>query len=83
MATALDALGLKQGDRVATLAWNGFRHLELYYGVTSSGRVLHTVNPRLFPEQLHYIIHHAEDAYVFFDPVFAPLVEALAPACRT
>ena len=79
LANALDALGLKQGDRVATLAWNGFRHLELYYGVTSSGRVLHTVNPRLFPEQLHYIIHHAEDAFVFFDPVFAPLVEELAP----
>ncbi len=79
LARALDALGLKQGDRVATLAWNGHRHLELYYGVTSSGRVLHTVNPRLFAEQLHYIIHHAEDAFVFFDPVFAPLVEELAP----
>ena len=79
LANALDALGLKPGDRVATLAWNGHRHLELYYGVASSGRVLHTVNPRLFPEQLQYIIHHAEDAYVFFDPVFAPLVEELAP----
>jgi fatty-acyl-CoA synthase len=79
LAGALDALGLKPGDRVATLAWNSFRHLELYYGVTSSGRVLHTVNPRLFPDQLNYIIHHAEDAYVFFDPIFAPLVEELAP----
>ena len=79
IANALDALGLKPGDRVATLAWNGHRHLELYYGVASSGRVLHTVNPRLFPEQLQYIIHHAEDAYVFFDPVFAPLIEELAP----
>ncbi len=79
LANALDALGLKPGDRVATLAWNTYRHLELYYGVASSGRVLHTVNPRLFPEQLRYIIHHAEDAYVFFDPVFAPLVEELAP----
>ncbi len=79
LANALDALGIAQGDRVATLAWNGFRHLELYYGVTSSGRVLHTVNPRLFPDQLAYIMHHAEDGYVFFDPVFAPLVEALAP----
>ena len=79
LANALDALGLKPGDRVATLAWNTYRHLELYYGVASSGRVLHTVNPRLFPEQLQYIIHHAEDAYVFFDPVFAPLVEELAP----
>ncbi len=79
LANALDALGLRPGDRVATLAWNTYRHLELYYGVASSGRVLHTVNPRLFPEQLQYIIHHAEDAYVFFDPVFAPLIEELAP----
>ena len=79
LANALDALGASRGDRVATLAWNGYRHLELYYGVTSSGRVLHTVNPRLFPDQIQYIMHHAEDAYVFFDPVFAPLVEELAP----
>ena len=79
LANALDALGLKAGDRVATLAWNSWRHLELYYGVTSSGRVLHTVNPRLFPDQLQYIMHHAEDAYVCFDPVFAPLVDELAP----
>ena len=78
VANALDALGAGPGERIATLAWNGFRHLEIYYGVTSSGRVLHTVNPRLFPEQLQYIMHHAEAAYVFFDPVFAPLVEALA-----
>ncbi len=79
VANALEALGAKPGDRIATLAWNGFRHLELYYGVTSSGRVLHTVNPRLFPDQLQYIMHHAEDAFVFFDPVFAPLIEQLAP----
>ncbi len=79
VANALGALGVGSGDRVATLAWNGHRHLELYYGVTSSGRVLHTVNPRLFPDQIQYIMHHAEDAYVFFDPVFAPLVDELAP----
>ena len=79
VANALGALGVGPGDRVATLAWNSCRHLELYYGVTASGRVLHTVNPRLFPDQLQYIMHHAEDAYVFFDPVFAPLVEELAP----
>ena len=71
--------GRNRGDRVATLAWNGWRHLEIYYGVTSSGRILHTVNPRLFPDQIQYIMHHAEDAYVFFDPVFAPLIEELAP----
>ncbi len=79
LANALDALGVERGRRVATLAWNGWRHLEIYYGVTSSGRVLHTVNPRLFPDQIQYIMHHAEDAYVFFDPVFTPLIEELAP----
>jgi fatty-acyl-CoA synthase len=79
LANALKTLGLRQGDRVATLAWNSFRHLEVYYGVTSSGLVLHTVNPRLFPEQLQYIMHHAEDAYVCFDPVLAPLAAQLAP----
>ena len=79
VANALDALGAGRSDRVATLAWNGWRHLEIYYGVTSSGRVLHTVNPRLFPDQIQYIMHHAEDAFVFFDPVFAPLIEELAP----
>ena len=79
VANALDALGVGHGDRVATLAWNGHRHLEIYYGITSSGRVLHTINPRLFPEQLQYIMHHAEDGFVFFDPIFAPLVEQLAP----
>ena len=79
VAIALAALGVGQGDRVATLAWNTYRHLELYYGVTCCGRVLHTVNPRLFAEQLVYIMHHAEDGYVFFDPVFASLVDRLAP----
>src|SRR5579863_1722212 len=79
VANALDALGATRGDRIATLAWNGHRHLEVYYGVTGSGRVLHTVNPRLFPDQLQYIMHHAGDAFVFFDPIFAPLVEDLAP----
>ena len=78
VANALQALGVGHGDRVATLAWNSYRHLELYYGVTSSGRVLHTVNPRLFPEQIQYIINHAENGYIFFDPVFVPLVEQLA-----
>jgi fatty-acyl-CoA synthase len=79
LANALQALGVGAGERVATLAWNSDRHLEIYYGVTGSSRVLHTVNPRLFPEQLRYIMHHAEDAYVFFDPIFTPLIEQLAP----
>src|SRR5271169_111003 len=79
LANAIEALGVRPGDRLATLAWNSHRHLEVYYGVTCSGRVLHTVNPRLFQDQLQYIMHHAEDAFVFFDPVFAPLIEELAP----
>jgi acyl-CoA synthetase (AMP-forming)/AMP-acid ligase II len=79
VANALEALGVGFGQPVATLAWNSLRHLELYYGVIGSGRILHTVNPRLFPEQIQYIVDHAEDGYVFFDPAFVPLVEELAP----
>ena len=67
LANALTALGVKHGDRVATLAWNGTRHLELYYGISGIGAVCHTVNPRLFVEQIIYIINHAEDRFVFFD----------------
>ena len=65
LATALHAAGVKQGDRVATLAWNDYRHLELYYAVSCMGAVLHTVNPRLFPEQLEFIINHAADKLLF------------------
>ena len=79
LANALHGLGVAPGAPVATLAWNGFRHFELYYGVTGAGRVLHTVNPRLFPEQLRYILNHAEDGVVFFDPIFFALVEQLSP----
>ena len=82
LAQALGRLGVKQGDRIGTLAWNGYRHLELYYGVSGMGAVIHTVNPRLFPEQIVYVVNHAEDAYVFFDLTFAPLVEKLAPQCK-
>ena len=78
VANVLHTLGLEEGDRVATLAWNDFRHLELYYGVSCAGYVLHTVNPRLFFEQLLYIFNHAEDRVLFFDPVFLPLVEKLS-----
>jgi fatty-acyl-CoA synthase len=83
LAQALVRLGVASGDRVGTLAWNGFRHLELYYAVSGMGAVIHTINPRLFPEQLLYIINHAEDGYVFFDLSFAPLVEKLAPSCHS
>ncbi len=82
LAQALARLGVKEGDRIGTLAWNGFRHFELYYGVSGMGAVIHTVNPRLFPEQLVYIVDHAEDAYVFFDLTFAPLAEKLALECK-
>src|SRR5215472_16791786 len=81
LANALARLGVAAGDRVGTLAWNGYRHFELYYGVSGIGAVIHTINPRLFPEQIAYIVGHAEDAYVAFDLTFAPLVEKLAPAC--
>ena len=83
VANALAALGVEQGDRVATLAWNSDRHLALYFGVSGSGAVMHTVNPRLFPEQIAYIVGHAEDRVLFFDVTFAPLVERLAPELGT
>jgi fatty-acyl-CoA synthase len=81
VANALDALGLGFGDRVATLAWNGYRHLELYFGVSGSGRVLHTVNPRLHADQIAWIVNHAEDRVLCFDTTFAPIVAAIAPQC--
>ncbi|QPI53410.1 fatty-acid--CoA ligase [Massilia antarctica] len=83
MANALTGLGVKLGDRVATLAWNGYRHMELYYAVSGSGAVLHTINPRLHPEQIAYIANHAEDQYLFFDQTFLPLIEAVAAHCTT
>lgn len=83
MANAFAALGLKPGERVATLAWNGYRHLELYFAVSGSGAVLHTINPRLHPEQIAWIVHHAEDRYVFFDLTFLPIIEAIAAHCPT
>jgi len=79
VAGALAALGIRPGDRVGTLAMNGHRHLELFFGTSGMGAVLHTVNPRLFPEQIEYIVNHAEDRLLLFDTGFAPLVERLAP----
>jgi len=80
LANALRAKGVKPGDRVATLAWNGYRHFELYYAVAGIGAVCHTINPRLFDDQLTYIVNHAKDTYLFFDLTFTPLVEKLRPA---
>ena len=75
LANALRALGVHQGDRVATLAWNTYRHFELYYAVSGMGAVIHTINPRLFAEQIVYIVNHAEDKYVFVDLTFVPLLD--------
>jgi len=83
MANALRTLGVQPGDRVATLAWNGYRHLELYFAVSGIGAILHTINPRLFPEQIEYIANHAEDTHVFFDLSFTSLVEQIAPRLKT
>jgi len=81
VANAVDGLHLAFGDRVATLAWNGYRHLELYFGVSGTGRVLHTLNPRLHPEQLAWIVNHADDRAICFDMSFLPLVQAVAKHC--
>ena len=83
LAHALAGLGVRMGDRVATLAWNGYRHMELYYGVSGSGAVLHTINPRLHPEQIAYIVDHAEDQFLFFDLTFLPAIEIMARTCKT
>ena len=83
IANALDAMQIAQSSRVATLAWNGYRHFELYYGVSGSGRVLHTVNPRLHPDQMAWIVNHAEDEVMCFDLSFLPLIKAIAPKCPT
>ena len=85
VANVLARLGVGFGDRIATLAWNGYRHFELYYGISGMGAVMHTINPRLFPDQIAWIANHAEDKVLFFDSTFLPLVESLAPqltACK-
>ena len=82
LAHGLAALGLAHGDRVGTLAWNGHRHLELYYAVAGSGMVCHTINPRLFTDQITYIVNHAKDRLLFVDLTFVPLVEKLIDALK-
>ena len=81
VANVLNSLSLAQGQRVATLAWNGYRHLELYFGVSGSGRVLHTLNPRLHPDQIAWIVNHAEDQILCFDLTFLPLIKAFHASC--
>ena len=83
LAHALVELGVQPGDRLATMAWNGYRHFELYYAISGIGAVCHTVNPRLFAQQIEYILNHAEDRYVFVDQTFVPLLEQLAPKLKS
>jgi fatty-acyl-CoA synthase len=83
LAKALKRLGLEPRARVATLAWNGFRHFEIYYAAAGSGAVIHTINPRLFHDQIVYIANHAEDRLVFFDLTFAALLEKIAPELKS
>jgi len=77
LAHALQALGAVNGDRIGTLAWNDYRHLEVYFGTACMGLVCHTINPRLFPEQIDFIVNHAQDRWLFVDPAFIPLVRGL------
>ena len=81
LARVLLSLGARAGDRIGTLAWNTHRHFEIYYAVSGMAAICHTINPRLFPEQIAYIANHADDSYIFFDVGFAALVEALVPQC--
>ncbi|BAT61559.1 long-chain-fatty-acid--CoA ligase [Variibacter gotjawalensis] len=83
VAQRLQQEGIKEGDRVGTLAWNTWRHLESWYGITGVGAVYHTVNPRLFAEQIIYIVNHAEDKLMFLDLTFVPLMEKLQAELKT
>ena len=83
VANAIDGWKVARGARIATLAWNGYRHLEIYFGVSGSGRVLHTLNPRLHPEQIAWIVNHAEDHVLCFDMTFLPIVQNIHAQCPT
>ena len=83
VANTLDTANLAFSDRVATLAWNGYRHLDLYFGVSGSGRVLHTINPRLHPDQIAWIVNHAEDQVLCFDMTFLPIIQAIHNKCNS
>ena len=83
VAIALDKLNVPASSRIGTLAWNGYRHLELYYGVSGSERILHTLNPRLHPDQIVWIINHAEDTVLCFDMTFVPIIKSIHQRCPT
>jgi fatty-acyl-CoA synthase len=78
VSQALDRVGIKLGDRIATIAWNTWRHLECWYGIMGIGAICHTVNPRLFPEQIAWIVNHAQDRIVIADITFVPVLEQIA-----
>jgi fatty-acyl-CoA synthase len=80
-ANAPDVLGLETHDRAGTLAWNGYRHFELYYGVSGSERILHAINPRIHPDRIAWIVNHADDRALFFEVSFAPIIQAIASQC--
>ena len=83
LANALIDVGIKTGDRVATIAWNNYRHIEIYYAVSSIGAVVHTINPRLKPDQIAWMVNHAEDKFVMFDTTFGPIIEGVHSVCTT
>jgi len=81
LANALKSAGIKKGDRIATIAWNNYRHIEIYYAVSSIGAIVHTINPRLKPEQIGWMINHAEDSMVMFDNTFGPIIDGIHKMC--
>ncbi len=83
LANALQKLGVKSGDRIGTMAWNTWRHLECWYAIGGSGAVCHTLNPRLFADQIDYIVNHAEDRFIFVDSTFVPVIAAVADRLPT
>jgi len=83
VASALEGIGIAQGDRVGTLAWNGYRHLETYYAVCGMGAVTHTINPRLHPDQIAWMIGHAENVAIAFDMTFLPIIQTIWARCPT
>lgn len=83
LANALLAAGVKKGDRIATIAWNNYRHVEIYYAVSSIGAIVHTINPRLKPQQIAWMINHAEDTMLMFDTTFGPIIDGVSALCPT
>lgn len=83
LANALLAAGIKEGDRVATIAWNNYQHIEIYYAVSSIGAIVHTINPRLKPAQIGWMVNHAEDTFLIFDNTFGPIIDGVSAMCPT